>query len=279
MKYTARLPETNVNVTPASPLRDFFVLLSAAVGIIVGIYLLLGLAVDFIVPRLSPEIEQKIGGVFLSSMAGSDTSPGKAKTVQMLLDKLQEQGTKLPYKLTVHLHDSPVVNAVALPGGNIIVFSGLLEKMESENELAFVLAHETGHYTNRDHLRGMGRALVFLLISATLFGPDSGIGNLLVQSLNVTEMGFSRSQESHADEFALEVLNRCYGHVGGATDFFKKLSADKKTSRMKHYFSTHPESLKRIAHLISYSRSKGFAEKSLRKLSPIITKKKHSEKK
>ncbi|MFC1813181.1 M48 family metallopeptidase [Thermodesulfobacteriota bacterium] len=274
MKYTARMPETNVNVTPASPLRDFFVLLSAVAGIIVGIYLLLGLAVDFIVPRLSPEIEQKIGGVFLNSMAGSDTSPEKTKTVQMLLDKIQEQSAKLPYKLTVHLNDSPVVNAVALPGGNIIVFSGLLEKMESENELAFVLAHEIGHYSNRDHLRGLGRALVFIMISTTLFGAESNIGNLLAQSLNITEMGFSRNQESHADEFALEVLNRCYGHVGGATDFFKKLSVDKKTSRMKHYFSTHPESLKRIAHLISYSRSKGFAEKSLRKLSSTITEKK-----
>jgi Zn-dependent protease with chaperone function len=274
MKYTARLPETNVNVTPTSPLWDFFVLLSAAIGIIIGIYLLLGLAVDFIVPRLSPEIEQKIGGVFLNSMTASDTSPEKTKTVQMLLDKLQEQSTKLPYKLTVHLHDSPVVNAVALPGGNIIVFSGLLEKMNSENELAFVLAHETGHYANKDHLRGLGRALVFLLISSTLFGPDSGIGNLLVQSLNVTEMGFSRNQESHADEVALEVLNRCYGHVGGATDFFKKLSEEKKTRRLKHYFSTHPENQKRIAHLKNYSRLKGFAEKSLRKLPSTITKKK-----
>jgi Zn-dependent protease with chaperone function len=268
------MPETNVNVTPTSPLRDFFVLLSAAAGIIVVIYLLLGLAVDFIVPRLSPEIEQKIGGVFLSSMAGSDTSPEKTKTLQMLLDKIQEQSAKLPYKLTVHLHDSPVVNAVALPGGNIIVFSGLLEKMESENELAFVLAHEIGHYSNRDHLRGLGRALVFIMISTTLFGAESNIGNLLAQSLDITEMGFSRNQESHADEFALEVLNRCYGHVGGATDFFKKLSAEKKTSRMKHYFSTHPENLKRIAHLINYSRSKGFTEKSLRKLSSTITEKK-----
>ena len=279
MKYTARLPKNNVNVTPASPLKDFFVLLSAAVGIIVGIYLFLGLAVDFIVPRLSPEIEQKLGGAFLNSMAAPSASPEKTKTVQILLDKLLEQSTELPYKLTVHLHDSPVVNAVALPGGNIIVFSGLLEKMGSENELAFVLAHEIGHYANRDHLRGLGRALVFMLISSTLFGPDSSIGNLLVQSLNITEMGFSRSQESHADEFALEVLNRCYGHVGGAADFFKKLSSGKKAHRMKHYFSTHPENLKRIAHLISYSRSKGFTEKSLRKLSSTITGKNEAGKK
>jgi Zn-dependent protease with chaperone function len=277
MKYTARVPETNVNVTPISPLWDFFVLLSATIGIIVGIYLFLGLSVDFIVPRLSPEIEQKIGGVFLNSMAGSDASTEKTKTVQMLLDKLQEQSTKLPYKLTVHLHDSPVVNAVALPGGNIIVFSGLLEKMGSENELAFVLAHEIGHYSNRDHLRGLGRSLVFMMISTTLFGAESSIGNLLAKSLNITEMGFSRNQESHADEFALEVLNRCYGHVGGAADFFKKLSEGQKTHRMKHYFSTHPENLKRIAYLVSYSRSKGFTEKALRELSPTITKKKRTE--
>ncbi len=40
----------------------------------------------------------------------------------------------------------------------MVVFTGLLEKMTSENELAFVLAHELGHYDHRDHLRGLGRA-------------------------------------------------------------------------------------------------------------------------
>jgi len=279
MKYTARLPESNVNVTPTSPLREFFVLLLGAIGIIVGIYFFLGLAVNFVVPRISPEIEQKIAGPLLNSMAGSDNTSEKAKIVQTLIDKLQGQCAKLPYQLTVYLHDSPLVNAVALPGGNVVVFSGLLEKVESENELAFVLSHEMGHYVNRDHLRGLGRALIFMTLSAILFGPDSSIGNLLARSLDVTEMGFSRKQETLADEFGLDILYCNYGHVGGATDFFNKIRTENNTSRLGHYFSTHPQNQKRILHLRNYSRSKGFSEKSFQNLPNILSKKASVDKK
>ena len=46
------------------------------------------------------------------------------------------------------------MNAVALPGGNIVVFAGLLKEIKSENELAMILGHELGHFAHRDHLRG-----------------------------------------------------------------------------------------------------------------------------
>ena len=273
MKYTARMPETNVNVTPTSPLREFFVLLSGVIAIIVGIYLLLGLALNIIVPRIPMTFERKLAGPFINSMASVDRSSEKAQTVQKLLDVIQRRYAKLPYTFTVYLQESPRINAVALPGGNIVVFSGLLEKIESENELAFILAHEMGHYVNRDHLKGVGRALVFIMISAMLLGPDSSVGNLLAQSLNITEMAFSRNQETLADEFALNALHGTYGHVGGSADFFIKLSKEANTGLWGHYFSTHPENLKRIAHLKNYSRIHGFAEKLLRNIPAIINKK------
>jgi len=273
MKYTARMPETNVNVTPTSPLKEFLVLLSGVIAIIVGIYLLLGLALNIIVPRIPMAFERKMAGPFINSMASMDKSSEKVQTVQKLLDVIQKRYAKLPYTFTVYLQKSPRVNAVALPGGNIVVFSGLLEKIESENELAFILAHEMGHYVNRDHLKGVGRALVFIMISAMLLGPDSSVGNLLAQSLNMTEMAFSRSQETLADEFALNALHVTYGHVGGSADFFIKLSNEVDTGLGGHYFSTHPENLKRIAHLKNYSRIHGFTEKLLRKIPAIINKK------
>jgi Zn-dependent protease with chaperone function len=62
---------------------------------------------------------------------------------------------KFSYKVSVH--DQATVNAVALPGGNIIVFKGLLTELKSENEVAMILAHELGHYAHRDHLHGIGQ--------------------------------------------------------------------------------------------------------------------------
>ena len=62
MKFTARHPGTNVNVSPTSPLKEFAVLAGGLLAIAAGIYLALGLAVDLIVPRLSMDLEQKLPG-------------------------------------------------------------------------------------------------------------------------------------------------------------------------------------------------------------------------
>ena len=59
MKYIQRHPDTNVNVTPTSPLKDFFVLSGGLLVITVAIYFLLGFAVDLIIPHISPETEKK----------------------------------------------------------------------------------------------------------------------------------------------------------------------------------------------------------------------------
>jgi Zn-dependent protease with chaperone function len=119
-------------------------------------------------------------------------------------------------------------------------------------------AHEMGHFAHRDHLRGMGRAFVFITISTLLLGTDSSISKMLAHGLNITEMSFSRKQETRADEFALETLHCDYGHVAGATDFFEKISKAEDPGKFGHYLASHPESRKRISHLENIIRSRGF---------------------
>jgi predicted Zn-dependent protease len=147
---------------------------------------------------------------------------------------------------------------MALPGGHIVVYTGLLEKVSSENKLAFALAHEMGHYAHRDHLRGMGRALVLITVSTLLFGSDSDVSRMLVHGLNITQLSFSQKQEIRADEFALETINCAYGHVAGALDFFEKIAKDQKLGKFGHYFSSHPETRRRICHLKALIGLKGF---------------------
>lgn len=265
MRFIPRLLKKNVNVTPSSLLGEFFILLGGLICIVIGIYIVLGFAVDWLVPRISPETERKIVGYFPE--AKSDDGPsGKDQIVQTLLDTIQNQCVKLPYKLTVRISDNPGVNAVALRGGQIVIFSGLLNQLESENELAFVLAHEIGHFVNRDHLRESGRALVLMTISALLFGTDSSLGEFMAEWVGITEMRFSRTQETRADEYALNVLNCFYGHVNGSTLFFEKMGKEERSKFIGHYFSSHPEFKKRIAHLNEYAREKRFSEGTLRAL-------------
>ncbi|GBC61218.1 peptidase M48 [Desulfonema ishimotonii] len=259
IRFTPRLPEENVNVTPVSPLRELFVLISGLIAVAVGIYFLLGFAVDLIVPHISPGLEHALARHITERFAGSEQTDDRSGALQSLADRLKNGCVDLPYDLTVFVADDARVNAVALPGGNIVVFSGLLEKMSSENEMAFVLLHEMGHFVHRDHLRGMGRALVLVALSAFFLGPDNPVGGMLVQGLHLSEMKFSREQETHADRFALRALNCSYGHIAGATEFFKKMGQEETPAgAIGQFYLSHPESRKRIAEMEAYGQANDF---------------------
>jgi Zn-dependent protease with chaperone function len=259
VKFTARKPGSNVNVSPTHPLKEFAVLAGGLLAIAVGVYLALGLMVDLIVPRLSMDLEKKLGGAFIGALAETDEVADVSRSLQTLVDRLQERCAPLPYTISVHVQQDDAVNAAALPGGHMVVFTGLLAEMASENELAFVLAHELGHYAHRDHLRGLGRALVLMTASSVLLGADNSINSMIAHGMTLTELSFSRKQETEADEYALKTLACVYGHVGGATDFFSKIPEDGDPGRFGHYFASHPENRRRIDHLRDLARRRGYS--------------------
>ena len=258
MKFTARQPGINVNVSPTHPLKEFAILAGGLLAIVVGVYLALGLVVDLIVPRLSMDLEKKLAGAFVGRLVENEDVADTTQSLQSLVDRLQDRCAPLPYSITVHVTEADAVNAAALPGGHMVVFTGLLVEMTSENELAFVLAHELGHFANRDHLRGLGRALVLMTASTLLLGADNSINSMIGQGMVLTELSFSRKQESQADEFALETLFCHYGHVADATSFFNKIPEDGDPGRFGHYFASHPENRRRIGHLEDLAQERGY---------------------
>jgi predicted Zn-dependent protease len=201
---------------------------------------------------------------------GGEIKDDASKPLQQLADRIQQQCVDLPYPLNVEVVDDQTVNALAMPGGNIVIFSGLLEAAESENELAFVLAHEMGHFVNRDHLTSMGRGLVFLVISSAVFGSDSVIGKRVGEMLMLSELGFSRQHETMADTFALQTVNCFYGHVAGSTSFFEHTGEMAAERFAGHYLSSHPLHRQRVAELKKLAAEQGFrAEGELKPVSPF----------
>jgi predicted Zn-dependent protease len=259
MKYTPKEIQENVNVSQTSPLKELFLLLGGALGILLVIYIVLGFAVDLIVPRLPPGIEGALGELYTQRFAGEEQTAGDEYLQKLLNDLVKELPEDPIGYYYVHLISSSQPNALALPGGHIIVLSALVEELDSENELAFILAHELGHFANRDHLRGLGRGLVMMAISAVLFGVDNELTGFLMNSLMNVEMKFSQRQETKADLFALELLNRRYGHIAGATDFFRKAAEKETRSRLAYYFATHPYPEDRVATLQQQIQKKGYA--------------------
>lgn len=267
MKYTPpnNFDEEKINVTNVSPLKEVLILFGASVAIILMIYILLGLSVDIVAERLPFEIEKSIGKIFDDSFEGV-AKRGEAETkLQKIVDDLSKiENGKIKFK--VEIKDEDTVNAMALPGGKIIVFSKLIEMAESENEITFVLAHELGHYKNRDHLKAIGRNLVFLVMSVALFGNNNPVTGFLSNSVSKAEMKFSQNQEKSADLYALQLLNKKYGHVNGAIDFFYRISKTETKSKLSYYFASHPHPEIRIKLLNDEIKLKHYKIKDKTKL-------------
>ncbi|HEU4853071.1 MAG TPA: M48 family metallopeptidase [Telluria sp.] len=258
MKYEPSLPQHNDNVSDEHPLKDFVVILGVVAAISALVFWLLGLAVDVMVDRMSAETEARLYSMMPAPQdADKDEALPEAR-LQAMIDGMRScAGLRLPAR--VMLAKSKTPNAAVMPGGQIVVFSGLVDHVKSDNGLSFVLAHELAHITNRDHLRAMGRGIVLFGISALLTGSDSGLSELLAPVHHLGAAKYSRSREEAADAAALRTLNCRYGHVGGATEFFEDMKdEDAAEDSLSHYVASHPAMGARIETLNAAARSAGY---------------------
>ena len=268
MNYHPSLPEHNDNVSHQRPVREFFVLITGVLIFVFIGYWALGLVVDVAVDYLSSEQEAKLfSKVDINWDFGKESMPEEQAKIQSLVDSLTPCLAP-PYPITVSLVKSDVVNAMAIPGGKMVVFSGLLDSLSSTNGLMFILAHELGHFKNRDHLRLMGRGIVLSILALLTFGGDSGISDILASTINLRTAKYSQTRESQADQTALQALQCHFGHVGGATELFERLQAQDAEADFgfTHYFSTHPELQQRIDDLNQLAQKLGYAVKGTQDL-------------
>ena len=270
MEYKPSLPEENYNVSHAKPFREFLEIAFSLLLIGVVVFLLLGWMVDLIVERMSPATEASIHSMMSSKLI---TTPrelaARQADVQQLVDRLQQcaGGRSAPVQVIMN----PKANAAVLPGGGMLVFSGLLDDMKSENGLSFVLAHELAHLQHRDHLRGMGRALVLVATFAVLTGGSGDVSDLMAPATQLGVAQYSRARESMADAAALKMLHCRYGHVGGATELFDKLKQGDDAWAVSHYLRSHPLTGPRIDELNKTMVQRGWARHPVLplKLAPV----------
>ena len=172
MKYTPKELETNVNISHTSPLKEFFVLSGGVFVVLIAIYVLLGFCVDLFAPRIPFDVEQALSKPFESIYAAAEKNE-KSQRLEELLRALTEVMPEKRMPFNVYLVNNREANAMALPGGNIVVYTGLMDEIESEKEITFVLAHELGHFANRDHLKRLGRGLLLYSVFTILIGSDN----------------------------------------------------------------------------------------------------------
>jgi Zn-dependent protease with chaperone function len=257
VKIVARRPQHNVNISRTHPLVELAWLLGGVLAIVAVVYLALGLIVDQVVDHLSAQTERHLFAPRIDEAAGEGTSE-QAQFATTVLNRLLVHAPDLRarYDFDITVQERPDANALALPGGHIVLLRGLFDDLSSENELAMVLGHELGHYAARDHLRRMGRGLVLGTLTLLVLGRDSDLAQSVLASVGLAESSYGRSQEAAADLYGLELMQAVYGHVGGATAFFERAQAD--DLRWLAWLSTHPQSADRIAALRDATRARGY---------------------
>lgn len=266
MEYRPGLPEHNDNISHEHPLKDFGALLVALIALVAVVYFVLGLLVDFSVARISPEREAAwFKDSLLSKNIRESLSEGRAlKPFEPEGFEALKRCAGIAVPTSLFVNESERINAVAIPGGDIIVYRGLIDSLSSQNGLDFVLAHELGHFKHRDHLRSMGRGIVLITGLSLLSGGNSSVLNMVSSLAGFEQVRFSQNRESDADASALEVLNCRYGHVGGAKEFFESVYKEKTlVEQVSHYFSTHPEVGDRIHALDKLINELGYAENAV----------------
>jgi Zn-dependent protease with chaperone function len=232
-QYIPKPDLEGINAPPSSPLRDLaFMGLGFVLILIVGFYVL-GFAGEWAVSQMSPETENKVFAKFVSAMPGLQTPDPQLLSIFTNLE--EQSGLKL--KLSILCDKDP--NAFAIPGGAVFITSSLLKDVKTEMGIAFVMAHEIGHFKHRHHLKGMGRQLGFALAVLVVgMGESAGVTDTFT---SVMGRAYSRDQETQADEYALDLVTKVYGHVNGAEEFFNLLL--KKQSGLEKFvgmLGTHP---------------------------------------
>lgn len=219
--------------------------------VVLGLWFGSDALVELAVNRIPVEWEQKLGeSAYREFLAGQDVmKDGLAvAVVREMTQRLASHVPNNPYRFEVTVVKSDVVNAFALPGGYVVVFTGLMKKAESPEEVAGVLAHELNHVLQRHGLERIIKQLGFVAVVSIVLGNPPGLGGVMKQlGVELMTLKFGRAQETEADTTGLDLLYRAKINPEGMITFFQRL-AEKDEGRVE-WLSTHPMSSARADHL------------------------------
>jgi hypothetical protein len=134
---------------------------------------------------------------------------------------------------------SKVKNAMALPGGRVYLFDGLLRVAESPDEIAGVLAHELGHVRHRDAMRRMIQVGGTSFLVGLLFGDVTGSGAVIFASRQLIDASYSREAEYEADGVAIETMHALGRPIKPMGELLTRVTGDERKGAPV-ILSSHP---------------------------------------
>lgn len=155
------------------------------------------------------------------------------------------------YKIDTKVIESREINAFALPGGKIFVYSGILDKMTSYEELVALLGHEATHVINRHSLKTICRSAATGIAISSIFGDASGVSSVVLSKAGeFKQLDYSRDLETEADDNGLQIMLDNKVSAKGMLDLLNLLKEENaEMPQYMKYLSTHPDTESRIENI------------------------------
>lgn len=198
---------------------------------------------------IGKQVEESV----IKEYGGLSTDKAVVERVERIGKKVAEQSPRQDVTYTYKVLNSDVINAFAAPGGPVLITKALARMLSTDDELAFVLAHETGHIAAQHGREAINRALLAQGIASLLFrraSETARIGASVVYTLY--DRGYSRSQEYQADAHGVQIMRDSGHNPEGAVVALAKLGM-KRASGLDKYLATHPDIPDRIDRVAQMS--------------------------
>ena len=224
---------------------------AAVASVFLIVFVLVPVMADQLARVLPPKGEEALGTATLEQIQSAlseefvpldfCTAPRGMAAMDRMLDTIGGNDLDLPYPITVSVLDHSMVNAFALPGGQVVFFRGMLDTAENPDEIAAVLAHEIGHVAARDPTRIALRSAGSLGVLGLLFGDFAGGAVVLFLVEQMIQADYSREAEAAADAYGITLLQDADVDPGALGDLFQKLLDEfGDATGIAAHFMSHP---------------------------------------
>ncbi len=245
--------------------------IAAVLGLIAVTVIGLPLLTRAVVPLIPVSVEKQIGASVevqlrqimalnvddnSSCYVGHEDTPG-GRALTKLVRRINDGIDTIAVEPSVDVWPAAFPNALALPGGRVLLLEPLIKAAVTPDELAAVIAHEFGHVDGRDTMHtvvhGAGLGLVF----GVLLGDFSG-GWIVAGAVKfLLESGYSREKEIAADDYAVDVMNRVGGDARALAAILQRLTGDETdVGSGMEYARSHPITKKRVERILARAGTK-----------------------
>ena len=224
--------------------------LISILSVIALYYYLMPIISEKIVKNIPKDMEKKMGILTINSLLTDKTKidSNKSKILKFYFDEL-----KFPNSDSVSLYyvNDTIVNAFAVPGGHIVVYRGIVEKMKTYEELAGLLGHEFAHLEKQHSLKNLSKNFTFNMLLSFTLGDLTGINAILLEQASLfNSLNYSREFETESDEEALRYLIERKINPEGILSLFSILENESKnSSNTIQFLSSHPLTENRIKNI------------------------------